>query len=58
MIASPEEYDGPARVISVKMTTDMVTRLDEAAGRDREGRSGIVRRAIEEWLERNEDRVA
>jgi metal-responsive CopG/Arc/MetJ family transcriptional regulator len=30
-----------------------VARIDAAAGRDREGRSGIIRQALAEWLERH-----
>jgi hypothetical protein len=42
------------RVVTVKMPSDMVARLDSAAGRDRAGRSGIIRAAVEECLERHE----
>ena len=41
------------QVVTVKMPSDMVARLDDAAGRDREGRSGIIRQAVVEWLERH-----
>jgi hypothetical protein len=41
------------KVVTVKMPGDMVAKLDQAAGRDRSGRSGIIRRAVAEWLERH-----
>jgi metal-responsive CopG/Arc/MetJ family transcriptional regulator len=40
------------RMVSLKMPAAMVEALD-AAGRDREGRSGIIRTAVEEWLARH-----
>jgi hypothetical protein len=42
-----------ARMVSLKMPAAMVDALDAAAGRDREGRSGIIRTAVEEWLARH-----
>ncbi|WP_433053279.1 ribbon-helix-helix domain-containing protein [Dactylosporangium sp. CS-033363] len=41
------------RVVTVKMPSDMVAKLDSAAGRDRAGRSGVIRAAVEEYLERH-----
>jgi hypothetical protein len=41
------------RMVSLKMPAAMVDALDAAAGRDREGRSGIIRTAVEEWLARH-----
>jgi len=41
------------RMVSLKMPAAMVEALDVAAGRDREGRSGIIRAAVEEWLVRH-----
>lgn len=46
------------KVVTVKMPVDMVTRLDSAAGRDREGRSGVIRQAVEEWFERHPEQQA
>ncbi|MEV0132937.1 ribbon-helix-helix protein, CopG family [Dactylosporangium sp. NPDC050688] len=43
------------RMVSLKMPAAMVDALDAAAGRDREGRSGIIRTAVEEWLARHAD---
>jgi hypothetical protein len=45
-------------VQTVKMPSDMVARLDSAAGRDRAGRSGIIRAAVEEYLDRRQGEVA
>jgi hypothetical protein len=42
------------RMVSLKMPAAMVDALDAAAGRDREGRSGIIRTAVAEWLARHE----
>lgn len=49
------EADGTPveKVVTVKMPGDMVAKLDQAAGRDRAGRSGIIRQAVAEWLERH-----
>lgn len=44
------------RMVSLKMPAAMVDALDAAAGRDREGRSGIIRIAVAEWLARNENK--
>ncbi|WP_327008423.1 ribbon-helix-helix domain-containing protein [Dactylosporangium sp. NBC_01737] len=41
------------RMVSLKMPAAMVDALDAAAGRDREGRSGIIRTAVAEWLARH-----
>ncbi len=46
------------RMVTVKMPSDMVARLDSAAGRDRAGRSGIIRAAVEEYLERHQGEAA
>ncbi|MET7417509.1 ribbon-helix-helix protein, CopG family [Dactylosporangium sp. NPDC005555] len=43
------------RMVSLKMPAAMVDALDAAAGRDREGRSGIIRTAVAEWLARHPD---
>jgi hypothetical protein len=36
----------------------MIEWLEEAAGRDREGKSGIVRRALQEYRERHRGQAA
>ncbi|GAB3862858.1 ribbon-helix-helix protein, CopG family [Dactylosporangium cerinum] len=49
-----DETGAPAgRMVSLKMPAAMVDALDAAAGRDREGRSGIIRTAVAEWLARH-----
>ncbi|GAA4262970.1 ribbon-helix-helix domain-containing protein [Dactylosporangium darangshiense] len=70
LIASGERVEGATlvqvdatgmpveKVVTVKMPGDMVARLDHAAGRDRSGRSGIIRQAVAEWLERHPDAAA
>jgi hypothetical protein len=42
-----------SQLVSLRIPSDVVARLDAAAGRDREGRSGIIRQALSEWLERH-----
>lgn len=39
------------RVVTVKMPPEMVVELDELAGRDREGRSGLIRLAVQRLLD-------
>lgn len=41
------------QLVSLRIPSDVVARIDAAAGRDREGRSGIIRQALSEWLERH-----
>ncbi|GLL07234.1 ribbon-helix-helix protein, CopG family [Dactylosporangium matsuzakiense] len=41
------------QLVTVKMPSDVVARLDVAAQRDHEGRSGIIQQAVVEWLERH-----
>ena len=52
-----QPYD---RTITVKVKADVVAALDERAQRERtpEGRSGIIRRAIEEYLLNHRDDAA
>ena len=40
------------RSTAIRMPAAMLAELDEAAGSDREGRSGVVRRAVREYLDR------
>lgn len=42
----------PMKVISVRLPVPMVEALDALAGRDREGRSGIIRDSVAEHFER------
>ncbi|GAA3202904.1 ribbon-helix-helix domain-containing protein [Dactylosporangium siamense] len=41
------------QLVSLRIPSDVVARIDAVAGRDREGRSGIIRQALSEWLERH-----
>lgn len=48
------DVDGkPLQLVSVKIPGDVVAKLDQLAGRDREGRSGIIRQAVQEYLDRH-----
>jgi hypothetical protein len=40
------------RSTAIRMPVSMLAELDEVAGSDREGRSGVVRRAVREYLDR------
>ncbi|HET8658475.1 MAG TPA: ribbon-helix-helix domain-containing protein [Micromonosporaceae bacterium] len=40
------------RSTAIRMPASMLAELDEVAGSDREGRSGVVRRAVREYLDR------
>ena len=48
----------PMIVTGVRLPTDVMRRLDLLAGNDRGGRSGLIRRAIDEFLERNAGEAA
>ncbi|GAA3202933.1 ribbon-helix-helix protein, CopG family [Dactylosporangium siamense] len=54
-VQSAEPGAPVGRMVSLKMPAAMVDALDAAAGRDREGRSGIIRTAVAEWLARHPD---
>lgn len=43
------------RPATFRLPPSMIDWLDHAAGRDREGKSGIVRRALQEYRERHHD---
>jgi len=49
---APDPEDIPMIVTGVRLPTRTVQRLDELAGNDRGGRSGLIRRAIDEFLDR------
>lgn len=40
-------------MVSVRVSPDVVRRLDVLAGRDRAGRSGVIRAALDEYLARH-----
>jgi hypothetical protein len=46
------------RPATFRLPPAMLEWLEHAAGRDREGKSGIVRRALQEYRDRNHDAAA
>ena len=48
----------PMIVTGVRLPTDVVRQLDLLAGSERGGRSGLIRRAIDEYLERHSGEAA
>lgn len=48
----------PMIVTGIRLPTDVVGRLDQLAGNDKGGRSGLIRRAIDEFLERRAGQAA
>jgi hypothetical protein len=48
--ALPDVADIPMQVTSIRLPLSMIEELDRRAGRDRDGRSGIVREAVADWL--------
>jgi hypothetical protein len=58
-MAQVDEQDVPVmRPATFRLPPSMLEWLDQAAGRDREGKSGIVRRAIQEYRERHHGSAA
>jgi len=53
---SPEAV--PMIVTGVRLPSDVVRQLDQLAGNDRGGRSGLIRRAIDEFIERHSGEAA
>ncbi|BCB77683.1 hypothetical protein GCM10022251_63990 [Phytohabitans flavus] len=53
---SPESV--PMIVTGVRLSAAAVRRLDELAGSDKAGRSGLIRQAIEEFLQRHAGEAA
>jgi hypothetical protein len=49
----PAPADLPIIVTGVRLPTSTVQRLDALAGNDKGGRSGLIRRAIDEYLDRH-----
>jgi hypothetical protein len=53
-MAQVDEREAPVmRPATFRLPPSMLEWLDQAAGRDREGKSGIVRRALQEYRERH-----
>lgn len=48
----------PMSVTGVRLPSSVVRRLDLLAGNDKGGRSALIRRAIDEFLERNPNATA
>ena len=48
----------PMIVTGVRLPSAVVQRLDALAGNDKGGRSGLIRRAIDEFLERHTGRAS
>jgi hypothetical protein len=48
----------PMIVTGVRLPSDVVRQLDELAGNDKGGRSGLIRQAIDEFLERHAGEAA
>jgi hypothetical protein len=55
---TPSPEDIPMIVTGVRLPSAMVERLDALAGNDKGGRSGVIRRAIDEYLERHSAEAA
>ncbi|GAA2631132.1 hypothetical protein GCM10010399_73970 [Dactylosporangium fulvum] len=54
-----DDRDVPVmRPATFRLPPSMLDWLEQAAGRDREGKSGIVRRALQEYRERHQGSVA
>ena len=49
----PAPADLPMIVTGVRLPTATVQRLDALAGNEKGGRSGLIRRAIDEYLDRH-----
>lgn len=58
MVQVDERGEPVMRPATFRLPPSMIEWLDHAAGRDREGRSGIVRRALQEYRERHLDDAA
>jgi hypothetical protein len=48
----------PMIVTGVRLPSDVVRQLDQLAGNDKGGRSGLIRQAIDEFLERHAGEAA
>ncbi|MFB9236465.1 CopG family ribbon-helix-helix protein [Plantactinospora siamensis] len=55
---APDPGTIPMIVTGLRLPSATVDRLDALAGHDRGGRSGVIRRAIDEYLERHSDEAA
>jgi hypothetical protein len=55
---APDPDDIPMIVTGLRLPMGTVQRLDDLAGNDKGGRSGVIRRAIDEYLERHAGEAA
>ena len=55
---APNAMEIPMIVTGVRLPSATVDRLDALAGSDRGGRSGLIRQAIDEFLERHAGEAA
>jgi Ribbon-helix-helix protein, copG family len=55
---APSPAEIPMIVTGVRLPAATVERLDALAGNDKAGRSGLIRRAIDEFLERYPNEAA
>ena len=55
---APDPESVPMIVTGVRLSAAAVQRLDELAGNDKAGRSGLIRRAIDEFLARHTPEAA
>ncbi|MFC4106284.1 CopG family transcriptional regulator [Micromonospora zhanjiangensis] len=55
---APAPESVPMIVTGVRLSSTAVRRLDELAGNDKGGRSGLIRRAIDEFLARHTGEAA
>jgi hypothetical protein len=55
---TPAPENVPMIVTGVRLSSTAVQRLDELAGNDKSGRSGLIRQAIDEFLARHADEAA
>ncbi len=55
-VPAPETI--PMILTGVRLPSEVVSQLDQLAGNDKGGRSGLIRRAIDEFLERHAGEAA
>jgi hypothetical protein len=58
MVQVDDQGEPVMRPATFRLPPSMLEWLEHAAGRDREGKSGIVRRALQEYRERHHDTAA
>jgi hypothetical protein len=58
MVQVDDRGEPVMRPATFRLPPAMIEWLERAAGRDREGKSGIVRRALQEYQERHHDTAA